>query len=265
MKKQTFRLLTLSLAASLTPSAFSAVTLNGEEFTSVRLLTKENGAIKLITDPVAKVLDEGNNSVDVPLLDSNYQFTVMEDGGKTAITLDFKGIKLEAINCTLEGRTVSHPLHCEEDVTTPPTCSSVDAPDTIPWASIPTKKTIVTGTKGTASVFTTSDSPTYKGYFTALATTSSSHLVRRMWITKCDGSPVVRPYTQYGDPKNGCDVSGSAPKLTWTQELKPSSVTSCKLNPGETYLLNYTQSAFGTGTGPVATSALIRVGAGGGN
>ena len=131
--------------------------------------------------------------------------------------------------------------------------------ETINWASQPSKITVTTGRAGVASKLVTSSSNSYKGYFIAVADTLSSSLTRRMWFSECPGgAPIVRNYTSGGVVKNACDVSGAEPKLTWSQEVTPSLVTQCKLEPSKRYYLNYKQSKFGSGPEPTSTSKFYR-------
>ena len=131
--------------------------------------------------------------------------------------------------------------------------------EVITWEKIPAKRIIVTGAKGTYSSFTTNSSTTYKGYFSAVATSSTGHLSRRMWFSICVDRYCDTPLKQeYRPGKNACDVSGVDLKLSWSQEDKPSRITTCKLELNTRYNLNYSQSSFGSGAEPTAKAAMIR-------
>jgi len=129
----------------------------------------------------------------------------------------------------------------------------------IDWGDLPTKQTIVTGAGVASFKFTTTKSPTYKGYLSALANTGSSNLIRRIWISKkAGGKPIEQLYKGPGGVMtNACEVSGSTPKLSWSQEDNPRYPMTVKLERGKTYYLNYSQSAFNDGPAPTAKSSLI--------
>ena len=252
MKTQALRLLTLSLAASLAPAAFAAVTVNGTVFERFTMRATASGDIKLTTVPAAY-------SIPTPLLKAKYDVTVSSVlAGTTNIDI-IPGPNVAAVvpvNC------VTTPLDPACPVVLPPTpCGTVGAElvfETIPWASIPVKKTVTTGIVGAASKFTTSSSTTYKGYFTAVATTPTASMLRRMWISDCPGGvPITTNYDQGGVIKNACDITGTEAKLSWSQEIKPAYVTTCKLSVDKTYYLNY-EHLKGTGSTPTLTSQLIR-------
>lgn len=125
------------------------------------------------------------------------------------------------------------------------------------WKKIPGKQTVVTG-KGVASFkFKTTSSATYKGYFSAVADSSSGNLVRRMWFSlTAGGEPLNMNYKgKNGITANAADVSGNEIKLSWTQG-EPANVTQCELDHGKTYYLNFSQAGF-NGSEPTDSSALI--------
>jgi len=109
------------------------------------------------------------------------------------------------------------------------------------------KETITTG-KGVVSEPLTTDDGKSTGYFGAAASSNSGNLTRRMWISDEPGGEPISKHA---------DVSGNEIKLSWTQ-VKKEFPTQVKLKPNATYYLNYSQHAFGTGSGPTAASSMIR-------
>ncbi len=261
MKTQILRLLTLSLAASLAPATFAAVTINGVQFDRFSISAAANGDVTLTTVPAAAA---GTIPAILPKKVFDISMTSLPgvEGTTNIDTIPGPGAEggFTPVNC------VATPLDPACPIIPPPPppgeCGDIGAPlvfETIPWTALPNKIVLTTGKVGAASKFTTSLSTTYKGYFSGLATTASANLSRRMWFSECPGAaPIVRNYTIGGDVRNACDVSGVDLKLSWSQENTPAYVTTCKLTRGKTYYLNYSQAAFGTGSGPTTTSQLIR-------
>jgi hypothetical protein len=124
------------------------------------------------------------------------------------------------------------------------------------WKKIPGKRTVVTG-KGIASFkFKTTSSATYKGYFSAVADSSSGNLTRRIWISEtAGGDPINRLYKGKDGITNAADVSGNEIKLMWTQG-NPIYPMQCRLDRNKEYYLNYSQAGF-NGSEPTDSSALI--------
>ena len=261
MKIQTLRLLTLSLAAALAPTSFAAVTINGVQFDRFSMSAAANGDVTLTTVPAAAA---GTIPAILPKAVFDISMTSLPgaEGTTNIDTIPGPGAEggFTPVNC------VATPLDpaCPVEPPPPPPgeCGTVGAElvfETIPWAAIPGKKTLTTGKVGSASKFTTSSSTSYRGYFSGVATTATSSLTRRMWFSECPGAaPITRYYTVSGVQRNACDVTGVDLKLSWSQEDRPAYVTTCKLARGKTYYLNYSQSAFGSGSGPTTTSQLIR-------
>jgi hypothetical protein len=124
------------------------------------------------------------------------------------------------------------------------------------WKKIPGKQTIITG-KGIASFkFKTTSSATYKGYFSAVADSSSGNLTRRMWFSTTAGGEPLEQWVKAGNRViNPSDVSGNEIKLSFTQGT-PANPMQCKLDRNKEYYLNYSQAGF-NGSEPTDTSALI--------
>jgi len=248
MKIRTLRVLTLSLAACLAPSAFAAVTLNGEIFNSVTTSLNANGEVILTTNPAAVVLDAESKPVPIPALTSLYQVTVekaVAGVGDTTVTVISDGIELEVVNCKLPDRAGVLP-YCPAPIASGgSTECGVTYFETLDWKKIPMSSFLITtGIGGTASKFKTTESTTYKGYFSAVADTLSGPLTRKMWFSECkDGVAVklIQNYPYKTGFKNACMTSGYEPKLTWTQDGGSSSITACKLLPNREYFLNYKQ------------------------
>ncbi len=261
MKIQMLRVLTVSLAASLAPAASAVVTINGVQFDRFTMSAAANGDVTLTTVPVAAA---GTMPAVLPKAVFDISMTSLPgvEGATNIDTIPGSGAEggFTPVNC------VATPLDPACPIVPPPPppgeCGTVGAElvlETLAWSAVPSKKTITTGRVGAASKLTTTLSTTYKGYFSAVATTASANLTRRMWFSECPGAaPIVRNYTSGGILKNACDVSGSELKLSWSQEDRPTYVTTCKLTRGKTYYLNYSQAAFGSGSGPTTTSQLIR-------
>ncbi len=260
MKTRSLRILILAQAICLSPVSLAAVTINGTRFDSFTMSSTKNGDISIKTVPAALA-----GSIPATLPKSLFDISMTSlpgTAGATAIdTIPGPGQQggFTPINCVADPTNVSCPV--EPPPPPPGECGTVGAAlvlETISWSNIPTKKTITTGIVGAASKFTTSASTTYRGYFSAVATTASASMVRRLWFSVCPGGvPIVTNYTYKGVLKNACDVSGTEAKLNWSQESQPAYVTTCKLSRNKTYYLNHKQSA-GTGVGPSVTSQLIR-------
>jgi len=124
------------------------------------------------------------------------------------------------------------------------------------WKKIPMKTKVVTGTGVASYKFKTTSSATYKGYFSAVADSSSGNLTRRIWISEtASGEPIQRLYKGKDGITNAADVSGNEIKLMWKQGA-PVYPMQCKLDRNKEYYLNFSQAGFG-GSEPTDSSALI--------
>jgi hypothetical protein len=129
MKIQTLRVLTVSLAVCLAPVAFAAVTINGTQFDSFKMVAAANGDITLTTVPVAL-------TGTVPLLlKAEYDVTVtsLPAGATNIDTIPV----FTPVNC------IATPLDpaCPVEPPPPPPgeCGTVGAElvfETMPWSAI---------------------------------------------------------------------------------------------------------------------------------
>ena len=82
----------------------------------------------------------------------------------------------------------------------------------------PGKKVIITGAGIVSSKIITTGSKSLHGYFSAVASSNSGGLTRRLWFSKTPaGEPIQHPYKFKGKTANAADVSGNEIKLSFTQ------------------------------------------------
>ena len=203
-------ILLLLLSAVLAPASFATITLDGQEVTGLKLKTKLNG--KIIIKSVT--LSEAPTTTPPTCLEAPAD-----------------------PECT-------GPTFCEENPTDQSCSGDEPGPidtegqdlvfETLNWVVQPGQRLInIPRTDIIASRFTTTDSQSYSGYITLVASTGTGHVSRNLWVSTSPGGVALQ------QPNDRCDVSGSEVSLRWSQKLEPRSQTECKLATGTTYYLNY--------------------------
>jgi hypothetical protein len=261
MKNLTLRGLTLVLAASLTPAAFSAVSVNGTQFNKFKLVQLANGDMKLTTTPKAVAPDMADKLIP-RLAKADYTLDLTAVNGDASVVTN---PLITLVNCTATPSDAA----CEEVTPPPPPpgqCGTLGQElvfETLNWKSQPGTVKISIGKTDKASKIVTTSSTQYAGAIAVVPTTAQGQVWRRVWISECPGTaPLDQTTSKYNyvngqiviETVNKCDVGGTQLQLNWSQEANPSTLTACKLETETEYYINYSNDGCNSSDCPMYRS-----------